>query len=158
MYDINDIEIYIVRYLHGEITEDELRALDSWLEESPGNKEAFFRRKAVHDMLRNGRLTSDEEVDRVSGKLSVAQVDTSLSDTWMNGEYKFKNEPLVLIFKRLEKYYDVTICPEDEKAENICYTGTFSLRQDLREVLRIINHENQFRFQQTGKEIHIKSK
>ncbi|MDR1632547.1 MAG: DUF4974 domain-containing protein [Dysgonamonadaceae bacterium] len=349
MPDINDIEIYIVRYLHKEITEEELRMLDSWLQETPENMNEFIRLKVTHDMIRGHRLMSDEEIDRkwqkmmrkttgmaasqsisdlpkrkiwqskllqyaaaamiaviisfgagnyfgkyarhvaeirpvtyneisvprggkpnavhlsdgsvvrlnaattlrypsdfegdlrevyldgeayfevakneekpftvrlkqqhitvygtsfnveayhnesysivtlqegsvslefsdksgletnhlllipgqqahfdrITGKMSVTHVDTSLSNTWMNGEYKFKNEPLMLIFKRLEKYYDVTVHLEDEKLKNICYTGTFSLRQNIRDVLRIINHENQFHFQQTGNEIHIKSK
>jgi ferric-dicitrate binding protein FerR (iron transport regulator) len=349
MPDIHNIETYIVRYLHQEITEDELLMLDSWLQETPENMEEFIRLKVTHDMIRNYRLMSDEEIDRkwqkmmrkttdkaispstadspkrkirqgrllqyaaaasiavmisfgagnyfakhsrqtaeirpvtyneisvprggkpnavhlsdgsivclnaattlrypsdfegdmrevyldgeahfevaknevkpfivrlkqqhitvhgtsfnveayhnesytivtlqegsvslessdksglkinhfslipgqqahfdrITGKMLVTHVDTSLSNTWMTGEYKFKNEPLMLIFKRLEKYYDVTFHLEDEKLKSICYTGTFSLRQNIWDVLRIINHESQFRFQQTGNEIHIKSK
>jgi ferric-dicitrate binding protein FerR (iron transport regulator) len=96
--------------------------------------------------------------DRTTGKIFVAQVDASLSNTWLEGEYKFKDEPLVLIFKRLENYYDVNIHLDGEQLKNIRYTGTFSLRQDIRDVLRIINHERQFRFRQNGSEIYIKSK
>jgi ferric-dicitrate binding protein FerR (iron transport regulator) len=96
--------------------------------------------------------------DRTTGKVFVAQVDASLSNTWLEGEYKFKDEPLVLIFKRLENYYDVNIHLDGEQLKNIRYTGTFSIRQDIRDVLRIINHERQFRFRQDGSEIYIKSK
>jgi ferric-dicitrate binding protein FerR (iron transport regulator) len=344
--DINDIEIYIIRYLHREITESELRILDSWLQETPENMNEFIRLKTMHDMTRNQRPMSDGEIeqrwqkmtqkmtsqtisdlpkrkmrrnrlwqyaaaamiaamisfgagdyfgkrsrpaaeirpvayneisvpkggkpntvhlsdgrvvrlnvattlrypsdfegdmrevyldgeacfdiakneekpfivrlkqqdvtvhgtsfnveayhdesyaivtlqegsvslesmdesglktgrlslvpgqqahfDRLTGKTSVTKVDTSLSNTWVDGAYKFKNEPLLLIFKRLEKYYDVTFHPDGEQLKNIHYTGTFSLRQNsIRDVLRIINHEQEFRFQQNGNEIYIKSK
>jgi ferric-dicitrate binding protein FerR (iron transport regulator) len=96
--------------------------------------------------------------DHTIGKVSVIQVDASLSNTWMQGEYRFRDEPLMLIVKRLENYYDVSIHLDDERLNNIRYTGTFSLKQNIHEVLRVINHENQFRFQQTGNEIHIKNK
>jgi ferric-dicitrate binding protein FerR (iron transport regulator) len=351
MSDINNIEAYIVRYLHREITEDELRKLDGWLQESPANMEEFLRLKAVHDLTRNAPAMKEEEIDRswqkmrrkmtgmtlpavvpeeparkkvwpgtllkyaavavvagmislgagnyfgrrerlpveetspvvynevrvpkggkpntvnlsdgsvvrlnaattlrypshfdgnlreiyldgeaffevaknaakpfvvrlkqqnitvlgtsfnveachsesytivtlqegsvsvesmnsgglkinefsmtpgqkahfdqITGKMSVTQVDASLSNTWMEGVYKFKDEPLVLIFKRLENYYDVNIHMHSERLKNIRYTGTFSLRQDVRDVLRIINHEHQFRFRQDGNEIYITSK
>ncbi|MDR1407800.1 MAG: DUF4974 domain-containing protein [Tannerella sp.] len=96
--------------------------------------------------------------DHASGKVSVSQVDASLSNTWMRGEYRFKDEPFTLIAGRLEHYYDVRIHLDDERLKKIRYTGTFSLQQHIHEVLRIINHENQFRFQQTGNEIYIKSR
>jgi ferric-dicitrate binding protein FerR (iron transport regulator) len=96
--------------------------------------------------------------DHTTGKVSVIQVDASLSNTWMQGEYRFKDEPLMLIVKRLENYYDVNIHLDDERLKNIRYTGTFSLKQNIHEVLRVINHEKQFRFRQTGNEIHISNK
>jgi ferric-dicitrate binding protein FerR (iron transport regulator) len=96
--------------------------------------------------------------DHTTGKVSIAQVDASLSNTWIQGDFRFKDEPLALIFKRLENYYNVTVHMEDEQLKNIRYTGTFSLQQHIRDVLRIINHENQFRFKQSGNEIYIKYK
>jgi ferric-dicitrate binding protein FerR (iron transport regulator) len=95
--------------------------------------------------------------DQITGKMSVTRVDASLANTWLEGAYKFKDEPLLLICKRLENYYDVNIHMDGERLKNIRYTGTFSLRQDIRDVLRIINHEHQFRFRLDGSEIYIKS-
>ncbi|MDR1938686.1 MAG: DUF4974 domain-containing protein [Tannerellaceae bacterium] len=96
--------------------------------------------------------------DNAAGIVSVKNVDASLSNSWIKGEYKFKDESLGLIAKRLENYYDVNIHLDHAGLENIRYTGTFSFSQSIQEVLRIINHEKQFLFQQTGNEIHIKSK
>jgi ferric-dicitrate binding protein FerR (iron transport regulator) len=106
------------------------------------------------------RLVPGQKVsfDRAAGKVSVLQVDASLSNTWIQGEYRFRDESLMRIFKKLENYYGVSINLEDEQLKNIRYTGTFSLHQHIREVLRIINHENLFRFQQSGNEIYIKRK
>jgi ferric-dicitrate binding protein FerR (iron transport regulator) len=96
--------------------------------------------------------------DSATELVSVEKVDASLSNAWIKGEFKFKDEPLALIAKRLENYYDVRIHLDGEGLKKIKFTGTFSLNQNIREVLRIVNHENQFLFQQTGNEIHIKSK
>jgi ferric-dicitrate binding protein FerR (iron transport regulator) len=121
---------------------------------------------SLESMSRNGEKISDLVLkpgqkayfDNSAEKVSVEEVDASLSNTWIKGEYKFKDEPLALIVKRLENYYDVQIYLDDKRLENIKYTGTFSLNQSIREVLCIINHENRFLYQQTGNEIHIKSK
>ncbi|MDR3268513.1 MAG: DUF4974 domain-containing protein [Tannerella sp.] len=96
--------------------------------------------------------------DSASGAVSVEEADASLSNAWTKGEYKFKDEPLALIVKRLENYYDVNIHVSDERLKRIKYTGTFSLDQNIQQVLRIINHEKQFLFQQTGNDIYIKRK
>lgn len=93
--------------------------------------------------------------DRQSGIVSLESVDASLSNVWMNGEYKFRDEPLCLILKRLENYYGITIYLESESLRNIKYTGTFNVNQPIREVLKIINYEKQFTFSELNKENEI---
>jgi ferric-dicitrate binding protein FerR (iron transport regulator) len=121
---------------------------------------------SLESLKQNGEKISDLVLkpgqkayfDNSAESVSVEQVDASLSNTWTKGEYKFKDEPMALIAKRLEYYYDVHIHLDDKQLENIKYTGTFSLNQSIREVLRIITYENRLQYQQTGNEIHIKSK
>ena len=96
--------------------------------------------------------------DHLTEKVSVEQVGTLQTNTWKQEEYKFKDEPLGLIVKRLEKYYDVNIHLHDKQLENIRYTGTFSLRQNIQDVLRIINNDGRFRFRQTKNDIYIENK
>ena len=97
--------------------------------------------------------------DRYKGLVSLEDVDASLSNVWMNGEYKFRDEPLFLILKRLENYYGVAIYLENESLKNIKYTGTFNINQSIQEVLKIINYEKQFAFSELNKknEIYIRS-
>ena len=65
MSEINSIETYIVRYLYGEITEDELLELGRWLEESSENMEEFTRLKILHDFIRNRQTAMGEgDIDR----------------------------------------------------------------------------------------------
>lgn len=96
--------------------------------------------------------------DNSTGSVSLQEVNASLSNAWINGEYKFKDEPLASIVKRLENYYNVKIHLDDKRLEQIKYTGTFSLDQDILDVFRIIDYEKQFTFKRVKKEIFITSK
>ena len=73
-------------------------------------------------------------------------------------EYKFKDEPLLFICKRLENYYNVQIHLNDPRLEQIRYTGTFSLEQDIMDVFRIIDYEKQFAFKRVKRDIFITHK
>lgn len=42
--------------------------------------------------------------DNESGSISLSEVNASLTNAWINGEYKFKDEPLSSIVKRLENF------------------------------------------------------
>lgn len=93
-----------------------------------------------------------------TGSVSLVKVDTSFVNSWINGEYKFKDEPLASIAKRLEKYYDVRIHIDNERLQNVRYTGTFLLDQDILEVFRIIDYEKQFTFKKVRKDIFVTSR
>lgn len=99
----------------------------------------------------NQKATADNK----TGSVVLEYVDVSLSTAWIKGEYKFKDEPLLSIIQRLEKYYGVTIRLEDDSLKTIKYTGTFSTVQSIKEVLQIINYQQQFSFTQTDNFIHI---
>jgi ferric-dicitrate binding protein FerR (iron transport regulator) len=112
------------------------------------------------DRINSMRLQPGQRVcfDRLACTIKMEETDVVLAGTWTKGEYRFKDEPLLQIARRLENYYDVTIRFDDEALKEIKYTGTFSLNQSIREVLRIINHENRFLFIQSGNDFLIKSK
>ncbi|MDR2498935.1 MAG: DUF4974 domain-containing protein [Tannerellaceae bacterium] len=112
------------------------------------------------EKINSVRLKPGQKVhfDRQAGTVMMEEADISLAGTWTKGEYRFKDETLAQIFKRLENYYDIRIYLEDEELKDIKYTGTFSLNQSIREVLRIINHDDHFSFLQTETEIRIKKK
>ena len=93
--------------------------------------------------------------DRIRQTVSVEQADTMLARAWMKGEYKFKDELLGVIVKRLENYYDLVFHWEDEQAKYTRYTGSFPLDQDIESILNVINYEKQFVFRRNGKDIYI---
>lgn len=99
----------------------------------------------------NQRACSDNR----TGEVSLMNIDASLASAWTHGEYKFKDEPLVSIIRKLEHTYGVRIFLENDSLKHIRYTGTFSYNQDILDVLHIINYEKQFVFKRAGKNIYI---
>jgi len=84
----------------------------------------------------------------------VENIDTSFASIWVRKEYKFKDETLENIVKRLEKYYDVNIYVVDD-LKNIRYTGTLSFDQQIEHVLGIINYDKKYHVQKSDHAIHI---
>ncbi|WP_370862752.1 FecR family protein [Parabacteroides faecis] len=93
--------------------------------------------------------------DNYSGSLSVENVNAALVTSWVRGEFKFKDAPLIAIITHLEHYYNVRIHLDDQRLGCIKYTGTFSLDQNIEEVLKIIDYEKAFIFKKIGKDIYI---
>lgn len=93
-----------------------------------------------------------------TGYMMVQGANKVLTKSWLNNEYKFKDEPLGIILKRLENYYDVDIHLDDPEINKIEYTGTFSLDQDIMDVLQIIDYEGNLTFKHTKRDIFIAKK
>lgn len=99
----------------------------------------------------NQRAVSDNQ----SGSVSLEKINIALAEAWTRGKYKFKDESLASIAKRLEKYYNVRVNIENETLQRMRYTGTFSLDQDIQDVLRVLDHEKQYKVKRVGNELFV---
>ncbi|MDR0537874.1 MAG: FecR domain-containing protein [Tannerellaceae bacterium] len=95
--------------------------------------------------------------DRARETVAIEKVDSATANVWMNGEYKFRDEPMELILKRLANHYGVMILPDDS-LKHIRYTGTFSFAQTVEQSLQLINYDNQFRLRKEGDTIYLMRK
>ncbi|MDR3260440.1 MAG: DUF4974 domain-containing protein [Tannerella sp.] len=59
---INDFESVILHYLQGVVSEEEMKELVAWINESEANKELFFRLKQVYDLRRGGLYPRPDEI------------------------------------------------------------------------------------------------
>lgn len=96
--------------------------------------------------------------DNRTGSIFLSEAEASISNAWVEGKYRFKDEVLSSIVRRLENYYGVNIRLAHDTLQNIRYTGTFSLDQNIQEVLEVINSEDQFSFTVDGKNILISAR
>ena len=75
--------------------------------------------------------------DRKENKIQKDKVDVELYTSWVNGYLLIENEPVVEIFKKLERYYDKKIVVEG-LSDQPRFTGKLNLDDDLEKVLNNI--------------------
>jgi len=75
MKKLNEIPSVVLHFLQGEISEDELRELNLWLNECAENKQLFFQLKDIYDRRKGGLFPDQNEVEqswlRLQQKLHV---------------------------------------------------------------------------------------
>lgn len=88
---------------------------------------------------RSVELSPGERIvyDRKENKIQKDKVDVELYSSWVNGYLLIENEPVVEIFKKLERYYDKKIVVE-ELSDQPRFTGKLNLDDDLEKVLNNI--------------------
>ncbi|MCG6191331.1 FecR family protein [Maribellus maritimus] len=72
------------------------------------------------------------------------QVDAKSYLSWREGYYVFKNEPLVDITKKLERYYNVEIVLQNDTLGREEFSGNLNLRNTPEEVLKVIAETTPF--------------
>jgi transmembrane sensor len=85
---------------------------------------------------RSVELSPGERIvyDRKENKIQKDKVDVELYSSWVNGYLLIENEPVVEIFKKLERYYDKKIVVE-KLSDQTRFTGKLNLDDDLEKVL-----------------------
>jgi ferric-dicitrate binding protein FerR (iron transport regulator) len=163
----NDKKPFIVKLNRQEIT-----VLGTWFnvlayKEDPYSAITLIEGKILLESYdENGKkmsqmfMTSEEQayVDNTTGSVSLSKVDATIANSWIDGKYRFKDEKLSTIVRRLENLYGVTLRIESETLKDIRYTGTFSLGQKIEDVLKVITSEKQFNYQITSDEIILSVK
>ncbi|MCW1735497.1 FecR family protein [Anaerorudis cellulosivorans] len=88
---------------------------------------------------RSVELSPGERIvyDRKENKIQKDKVDVELYSSWVNGYLLIENEPIVEIFKKLERYYDKKIIVE-KLSNQPRFTGKLNLDDDLEKVLNNI--------------------
>ena len=81
--------------------------------------------------------------------------ENELISSWINGEFKFIDLPLSTVFGRLENYFNVNIHINHPDYNAVRYTGTFSLDQDIMDILKIIFYNKNYTFKRNQQNIMI---
>lgn len=95
--------------------------------------------------------------NKKTGDATLFNVDAEDVVGWTNGIYSFRNVTLEQVIERLEKQYNVVIIT-DETSLAEKYSGKFSSRQSIEEIIRIINFKKQFHCRTNGDTITLQRK
>ena len=60
--------------------------------------------------------------------------------SWKDGKIIFRNQRFADIARKLERSHNIVISIQNTKIENLRYTGEFSINDDIRKILEIIDH------------------
>lgn len=102
----------------------------------------------------------DQQVyfDKERNTTTVSDIVAPDATSWMKGVYSFKDTPLEEITRRLEKIFGVTIVIPDKAHRSEKYTGKFFSNQTVKEVVQILNFQEQFRYQLNNDTIFLYKK
>lgn len=87
-----------------------------------------------------------------SNKLSVTTTDTEESVAWKNGYFKFNDENIEQILKKVSRWYDVDIQYEGRMTDKI-FNGKVSRYSNVSEVLQILELTGAIHFKIEGRRI-----
>lgn len=96
----------------------------------------------------NYSLTPNQQVtiDKVNNTSNLYTISEELSAVFKSKRYHFKEKSLPQIFNDIEILYGVTITLQSNTVDASKYTGTFSLDQNINEIMETINYKKQFSY------------
>ncbi len=90
-----------------------------------------------------------------TGSLVISQADVEAALAWKFGYFKFNNEDLESIMRKLERWYDVEVVYETEKNPNLAFDGRISQTKSISSILRIIEETGNVHFKVSGRRITV---
>lgn len=103
-------------------------------------------------------LNPGEQVtyDKVSGKLSVARVNTAIYTAWTEGKWIVEGVRLEDIMKQLSRWYDVTVFYMNQEAKNLVFSGDLERYKNCETILDIISLSTNVEFAVKDRVITVK--
>jgi transmembrane sensor len=71
-------------------------------------------------------------------ELKIEKSNTLIYTSWQDGKIYFKNEPLLDIARRMERWYNVSIVIEDKALEQVPFTLTVLKNKPLNQILEAL--------------------
>lgn len=87
--------------------------------------------------------------------LSIVPADVEDATAWKNGLFRFSDESLESIMRKVSRWYDVDIEYTDDDVKGLPLTGVITHFSNVSKVLRMLELTNQVHFQIQGKKIIV---
>lgn len=93
--------------------------------------------------------------DRQSNDVSIAQVNTNLYTSWVNGEFIFRNQTLEDLFNQLSRWYNFNIEYKRPSIKSARFTGSAEKKRELDYLLNQIQQVTDIRYKKEGDTITL---
>ncbi|SMD02011.1 FecR family protein [Pedobacter africanus] len=90
-----------------------------------------------------------------NGNINIEEVNTSVMADWKAGKFRFKNEPLASILRRVSRWYDVEIVYSPGFKDMPTFTGSVSRFDNVSAVLKMLEETSDVKFSIEGKTIKV---
>ncbi|HMI63406.1 MAG TPA: FecR domain-containing protein [Puia sp.] len=100
-------------------------------------------------------LTPDQQTSCNGGKIDVREVIGEDAIAWKEGYFRFNNEPLEEVLKKISRWYNVSIVYKDEEIKKKAAYGTMSRFSDISEVIRLLELTRTARFEIQNNEVIV---
>lgn len=96
-----------------------------------------------------------EEAVLKQGRLQVGRADADRAMAWKNGMFRFDQEDLQSIMKKIARWYDVEIEYADQQVKQLTFNGIITQFGNVSKVLRMLELTEQVHFEIRGRKITV---
>ena len=93
--------------------------------------------QAIDKISKNKSATARERINALGGKIDIGFEETSQYTEWKNGKLVLRNDPMPVMLKRIERWYNVKFNITDERINRYRYWATFE-EENLDQVLKML--------------------
>ncbi|WP_169304451.1 FecR family protein [Pedobacter frigoris] len=90
-----------------------------------------------------------------SNEINVADVNVNTVIDWKNGTFRFKNESLTSILRKVSRWYDVKIIYESDPTKMPTFSGAISRLENVSGILQMLEETSDVKFTIDGKTIRV---
>lgn len=101
------------------------------------------------------KIIPGEEAAVSSSGINISKVDVSKVTAWKDGEFYFKGDNIATIVSQLGRWYDLDIRFSRTVDTKKHYSGKISRKSTLAEVLAMLTHVSDLRFEVLGKQLVV---
>lgn len=101
-------------------------------------------------VIKPGQQTSVKD-----NKVNVEEVNVNAVADWKNGKFRFKNEPLTSILRKVSRWYDVEIEYKQPLKDIPTFSGSVSRFDNVSAVLKMLEETSDIKFSIEGKTITV---
>ena len=88
-------------------------------------------------------------------KITIEEVNVNAMVDWKNGKFRFKNEPLPSILRKISRWYDVQIEYQPDPSNTPTFSGSVSRFDNVSAVLKMLEETSDVKFLIEGKTIKV---
>ncbi len=116
-----------------------------------GQNTIIVSERIKNRILNNKSSTVTERIDALGGRIEIGFEETSQYTEWKNGKLVLRNDPMPVMLKRIERWYNVKFNITDERINQYRYWATFE-EENLDQVLKMLSLTGPLKFEKKSRE------